>query len=296
MFSDRIYSRPGGRNDASGMKCVFTLILINVLIYFFIQPNLGQFIDEFTFNSAGFRNLKLWQPLTAMFLHAGGTHLLLNMWGLYLFGSLVAPQLGALSFLEIYFVGGIAGNIFWMLFNWNSPFPLLGASGAVFGVMMVTAMLQPNLELIVFPIFIPLKVKTMVIIFIVIEIISNAKIDVIAHTAHLGGLLGAYMVVKIFHKKKIQWDPLSFIFSGAAKTRTPPGWKVNDTSKTNEDYRQRPPASPPHDDADAEDGDKVSQGQLDRILDKISKSGINSLAESEMNILRKAREQMKNNH
>ena len=273
------------------MKCVFTLILINVLVYFFIQGQLGASLYEFTFSSDGFRAMKLWQPITALFIHASIGHLLVNMWGLYLFGSLTAPLIGAVSFLEIYFVGGIAGNLFWMLFNWNTPFPLLGASGAVFGIMMLAAMLQPNLELIIFPIFIPLKVKTMMIVFIVIEIISNAKIDVVAHTAHLGGLIGAYLLIKIFHRKKIQWDPLAFLSGHGSKQRTPPGWKVNDTGSYGNDYRQKAP--PPHR-SPSDDDDKVTQGELDRILDKISEAGINSLTDSEMSLLRRAREQMKN--
>ena len=288
MFSDRMYSRPGGGRESSGMKCVFTLILLNCLVYFFIQGQLGPRIEELMFSSDAFRDMKLWQPFTSLFLHGGLMHLLLNMWGLYLFGSLVAPQLGALSFLEVYFVSGVSGCLFWLLFNWNAHSALWGASAAVFGIMMLTAMLQPDIELIIFPIFIPLKVKTMVIVFAIIEIISNSKMDIVAHTAHLGGLIGAYAVIKIFHRKQIKWDPLSFLFGGS-KRRTPPGWKVNDTSGG--DYRRQAPPPPPS--RDASDDDKVTQGELDRILDKISNSGINSLTDIEMNILRRAREQMK---
>lgn len=290
MFSDSRYSPGGSSRESSGMKCVFTLILINAVVFFFIQKHLGPRLDEFAFSSEAFRNLKLWQPFTAMFLHGSFGHLLVNMWGLYLFGSLVAPQLGAWNFLEVYFVSGIAGFLFWMLFNWNNPASVvLGASGAIFGVMMLTAMLQPNIELIIFPIFIPLKVKTMVIVFAIIEIISNVQGGIIAHTAHLGGLIGAYLVVKFFHRKKIQWDPLAFLSVGGQQRRqAPPGWKVNDARP--DDYRRNEPPPPPR---DASDEGRVTQGELDRVLDKIADSGINSLTEAEMSILRRAREQMK---
>lgn len=285
-----MYSKSGGSRETSGMKCVFTLILLNCLMYFFIQGQLGPREYELRFSYEAFKDLKLWQPLTYMFLHADFWHLAVNMWGLYLFGSLVAPQLGALNFLEVYVVSGISGCLLWVLFNWNSYGALLGASGAVFGIMMITAMLQPNIELIIFPIFIPLKVKTMVVVFAVIEIISNTRGGIVAHTAHLGGLVGAYLVIRIFHKKQIQWDPLSFLFSGGSSRKTPPGWKVNDTSSN--EYRRQEPPPPPR---EFSDSDRVTQGELDRILDKIADSGINSLSESEMNVLRRAREQMKNN-
>jgi membrane associated rhomboid family serine protease len=261
------------------MKTVFILIIINVAVYFFIQPSLGENLNEFALSGNGVKNLKIWQLVTYMFLHSPRdfSHILFNMWGLYLFGSIVAPEMGSKRFLWLYFLSGITGSLCWLVFNWSTGYQLIGASGAVFGVMMATAMLYPNLEFIVFPIFIPMKVKTLVVIFAIIEIVSNLKFDFVAHLAHLGGLFAAYFYIKTVYRGRA-WDMFAFLKSGNRPSSK--GWNLN---------KQRPPRSPDFGSPGAEPAKK----ELDRILDKISISGINSLTEDEMNCLRKAREHMK---
>jgi hypothetical protein len=226
-----------------------------------------------------------------MFLHGGFWHIAFNMWGLYLFGTIVAPELGSKRFLILYFISGIAGNIVWLAFNWNSFAFILGASGALFGVLMATAMLFPDKQFLMLFFPVPIKAKTLVLVYGILEIISNLSNDGIAHLAHLGGALAAYIYLKIIYKKGEIWDPLELIFpkrSGGFSQKQPRGWTVHpDNSKNYRGTGENVNSS--------ESSDKpVSQKELDRILDKISQSTINSLTREEHETLKRAREQMKN--
>ncbi|OGV52150.1 MAG: hypothetical protein A2017_19825 [Lentisphaerae bacterium GWF2_44_16] len=276
----------GGGKYTSGIKCVFVLILINVLVFIILPgaPMYREILEAGALSTYGIRQLELWQFFSYMFFHGGFAHLLLNMWGLYLFGTIIAPDLGAIRFLNLYFISGITGAIFWLIFNWGHPASIIGASGALFGVMMATAMLHPEREFILLLFPMPLKTKTLVVVYAVIEIFSELGVsDNIAHLAHLGGFIGAYFYIRHVYKGNIPWDILSGLFKngGASKSK---GWKVN-TYDPFEYHRNAP-----------KDGQHITQEELDRILDKISEHGINSLTNEETEALKRAREQMKSKH
>ncbi len=290
MLNDRDYMRspgpgrktPGGGFDtASAKSCILTLIAINVAMFLLIPAN-SHYFNTLCLSSAGLREGHYFEVVTAMFMHGGFFHLLFNMWGLYLFGSLVAPLLGVPRFLTVYFVSGILGNLLFLAFNWNGPAILLGASGALYGVMMAVAMLLPNVRfLLLFP-PIPIKASTLVVVFAVIEILSEMSGTrfQIAHLAHLGGFLGGYVTIKIMLGNRVNWD-LSQLFG---KKRGP------------QLYQAPPP--PPRDvpgnsASEADDGTPVSRDEVDFLLDKISRSGINSLSAREHARLRRAREELR---
>ena len=280
-----MYSNGGGKYS-SGIKCVFVLILINVLVFIILpgSPMYREILDAGALSTYGIRQLELWQFFTYMFFHGGFAHLLLNMWGLYLFGTIIAPDLGAMRFLNLYFISGITGALFWLIFNWGHPASIIGASGALFGVMMATAMLHPDREFILLLFPVPLKTRTLVVVYAVIEIFSELSVsDNIAHLAHLGGFIGAYFYVRHVYKGNIPWDILSGFFKkGTVKKNK--GWTVN-TYDPFEYHRDTP-----------QDEQHITQEELDRILDKISEHGINSLTDEETAALKKAREQMKSKH
>jgi hypothetical protein len=211
------------------------------------------------------------------------------MWGVYLFGSLVAPHLGTKRFLALYLISGLVGNLLWLAANWGSPYPVVGASGAVFGILLATAMLEPNQEFIMLLFPIPIKAKTMAIVYAIIEIISELSVrDNIAHLAHLGGFIGAYIFLKYTFRGSLAWDPLKIFSSGnrPQAPRKPKGWTVHDP-QADSSYRSAGTSSDYNPDA------PVTQRQLDEILDKISHSGINSLTNEERAMLKRAREQMR---
>ena len=293
MLSDRNYMSPQGGNSelaAGGVKAVFILIAINVAVFLLI-PGDSWLYSELSMSTYGIKNLYLWQLVTAMFLHSKVSimHLLFNMWGLYLFGTIVAPVLGAKRFITLYFISGVCGNLLWMLFNWDSPAVLVGASGALFGIMLATAMLYPDKEFIMIFLPVPMKTKTLVIVYAIIEVFSELSMqDNIAHLAHLGGFLGAYVYIKFLFGRNVPWDLFGFLIPGTKKPFTaPPGWTL---------HQQPPPEANDNFEEHLRNPDqKVTQRELDMILDKISHTGINSLSEAEMGILKKAREQMRKN-
>jgi membrane associated rhomboid family serine protease len=182
----------------SGMNCILVLIIINVLAFLLVPKTLTAW-SQLALSSYGIQHLRVWQPVTYMFLHADVMHILFNMYGLYLFGNHVLNSLGTRRFLILYFVSGISGAMLWLGFNWGSSIPVIGASGAVFGVMMAAAMLYPNMRIMLLFPPIPMTLKTFVAVFAVIEIVSEVSNmqGNVAHLAHLGGFLGAFVYIRL---------------------------------------------------------------------------------------------------
>ncbi len=290
MLSDRNYmsTEINGDNAVSGMKMVLALLGVNI-VFFLLIPQESDLYRDMVLSSGALMHFCVWTPLTAMFLHGSFGHLFLNMWGLYLFGTIVAPVLGAKRFLTLYLISGVFGNLLWLLFNWGGIGGVVGASGALFGIMLVTAMLYPDKEFMILFLPVPMKTKTLVVVYAVIEIFSQLSInDNVAHLAHLGGFIGAYVYIKFLFGNNMPWDLLGFLFSGKTSgAKMPAGWVFSGTGKKQEEnvdnleHHFNNPDVP------------VSQRELDQILNKISYSGINSLSEAEMATLKKAREQMR---
>ncbi len=292
MLSDRDYMNrdnrgwQGGGNNRprqDGTNSVFMLIGINVLIFLLFLGSEKVFW-QFGLSAPAIKNFRIWTLLTCMFVHGGFGHLFVNMWGLYLFGTMIAPVMGKSRFLQMYFISGIGGGILWLLFNWHSNIPVVGASGALFGVLIAAAMLYPNKQFLMLFFPVPMKTKTLVLVYAGIEIMMQLSVsDNVAHLAHLGGFLGGYLYVRLFMRREIAWDPLSFISSKASSIPHRNSWRPWTPDN------QTDASSDSQVDVDAQ----VSQKELDRLLNKISTSGINSLSEDEMTILRRAREQMR---
>lgn len=167
-----------------------------------------------------------WQPLTHMFMHGGFWHLFFNMYTLYIFGSVLERIWGTKKFLIFYFVTGLGAaaihtGVEWVqMQNWLSQAaqgsmaaqssihimkmtPTVGASGAIYGVLMGYAMLYPDSVLtLIFP-PISLKAKWFVLIFAAIELLTGVTGTGggIAHFAHLGGLVFGYLLIWYWKKR-----------------------------------------------------------------------------------------------
>lgn len=290
MLNDRPYMR--FRDDYAshvrqGVNTVWALIAINVIVYIIgINPTgrLALWANMFS-DAEAYRiyNFAPYQLVTYMFLHGGFSHILFNMWGLYIFGMLVAPILGRTRFLILYFLSGIGGGLLHMLANWDSPVPVVGASGALFGVMMAVAMLRPNVEMFIMFIPVPVKMKTLVVVYALLEIASNYRVDNIAHLAHLGGFVAAYLYLIFFCKKDVVWS-LKDIFGGNFRRTFDRTAASGHAAEANKSGGTAPEPHITH----------VSQHEVDRLLDKISRDGINSLTDYERAELQFFREQMQN--
>jgi membrane associated rhomboid family serine protease len=148
--------------------------------------------------------LRVWQPFTYMFLHGGLFHLLFNMLALWMFGVELERMWGSRFFVKFYFVAGAGAALTTMLLSFT-PFAFagrlyesltIGASGAIFGVLLGYARYFPHRPILLFLLF-PIPAKYFVMIIGAISLMSASNQgDGIAHVAHLGGLVAAYLYLK----------------------------------------------------------------------------------------------------
>jgi membrane associated rhomboid family serine protease len=150
-----------------------------------------------------------WQVVTYMFMHGGFSHLLFNMFALWMFGRTLEYDLGSKRFLTYYMVCGIGAGLIQLLVGWltGSAAATVGASGAIYGILLAFGMLHPNdrVVLILFPFF-PIKAKWFVVIFGVLELFmglgnSIFSFDNVAHFAHLGGMLWGFGLLWWWRKR-----------------------------------------------------------------------------------------------
>jgi membrane associated rhomboid family serine protease len=148
-----------------------------------------------------------WQLITCAFLHGGITHIVLNMYGLWAFGSIVERALGARRFLWLYFASVLTSGIVQLLYATamvdSGVVPTVGASGGVFGVLLAFGMLFPQMRvMLIFP-PIPMKAWFMVIAYGAIELFSGVTgtMQGVAHFAHLGGMLGALILMLTWRRR-----------------------------------------------------------------------------------------------
>lgn len=202
------------RNNMS--PAVGNIIIINVIMYIasmFLGDVMYEYCALFYFGSPFFR---IYQLVTHIFMHGGFWHLFFNMYTLWIFGMVLENIWGTKKFLLYYFITGIGaalshefvmylqtlgGNP--MIINGIMRTPTVGASGAVYGLLLAYGMLFPNNVLrLIFP-PIALKAKWFVLIFGVIELtlgITGAQGNV-AHFAHLGGMIFGLMLILYWKKK-----------------------------------------------------------------------------------------------
>jgi membrane associated rhomboid family serine protease len=132
----------------------------------------------------------IWQPVTYLFLHGDPFHLLFNMLALWMFGSTLEQDWGSRQFLFYYFLTGIGAGVLTWAVSIHSAIPTIGASGAIFGLLLAYGLLHPNRILHIWMIF-PVKAKWLVLAFGVMELWASWRStgDGLAHIAHLGGML-----------------------------------------------------------------------------------------------------------
>jgi len=191
---------------ASRPAAVWIIIGINLLIFIatLIDRNLILLLG---FQPASFLAMP-WTIVTNLFVHSGLWHIFANMITLYFFGSFLSRLIGTPRFLLVYFVGGIVGNIFFLLIALYTPLAssssiAIGASGAVFALGGVLAVLMPKLRVFVFPIPAPIPLWIAVIGGFIVLTIFSSLLN-IAWQAHLGGLLLG-LVAGYFFRRRMRY-------------------------------------------------------------------------------------------
>jgi membrane associated rhomboid family serine protease len=211
------------RNIPTAVK---NIIIINVLVMIMMALNETFMLEKFALFYPTSPFFHLWQPVTHMFLHGGFGHLFFNMYSLFIFGSVLERVWGVKKFLLFYFVTGIGAaavhsGVQWIqmqtyinaaaegstvamqAMHMLKMTPTVGASGAIYGVLMGYAMLYPESVLtLIFP-PVSLKAKWFVLIFAAIELalgVFGTRAG-IAHFAHLGGLIFGFILILYWKKR-----------------------------------------------------------------------------------------------
>ena len=187
---------------------VKNLIIANTLIFlatWLLQATIiaNRFFALHWFGSPLFHS---YQYITYMFLHGGFGHLFFNMFALWMFGRTLEYELGSRRFIIYYLVCGVGAALIQMLVAWLTgklDIELIGASGAVMGVLLAFGVMHPNEVLIIFPIPVPVKAKWFVIGYAALELFYGAtgRAAGIAHLAHVGGMLWGYLLLLYWKRK-----------------------------------------------------------------------------------------------
>ncbi len=215
-----------------------------------------------------FHRFAVWQLVTYMFLHGGFFHIFFNLFVLWIFGCEVERDWGTRAFLRYYFITGIGAGFFGILFSMGTHAIIIGASGAIYGVMLAFAMMYPDriiTLLIFFVLPVSIKAKHLVIMLALISIFSGVANlfgtgDGVAHFAHLGGMAVGYLYLKS------DWRLAAFL-----------DW-----------FRKRRKMRKVHMEIHRMEREEDLQRQVDEILDKINRVGYEHLTRAEKNLLKKA--------
>jgi membrane associated rhomboid family serine protease len=179
----------------------------------------------------------IWQLVTYQFLHEGFTHLFLNMFAVWMFGRIMEMQWGSNRFLMFYLICGIGAGLTQELFQfvqyeitlsgidpvtpevvhalrvYMNAILTVGASGAVYGILLGYGMTFPENQLFIIPIPFPIKAKWLVVGYVVIELVlglKNSAADNVAHFAHLGGMLAGFLMILYWRHKERKDNHIKF--------------------------------------------------------------------------------------
>lgn len=293
------------------------LLLINLIVFLAAMVFQRQF-DMERWGSLHFfmaPDFHVWQFITYQFMHGSFTHIFFNMFALWMFGCIIERVWGPQKFLFYYLVCGIGAGLCQELvqyieFSGDGLTALsvndrvnvvgvgvmtvgqiynlsctVGASGAVYGILLAFGMTFPNERLFVFPLPVPIKAKWFICIYAVLELVLaySSNGDGVAHVAHLGGMLFGLLLILYWRK-----NPGSTFNMGS-------GRQFFENMKRNFESRQRQTTKRPNDQANKQPGfgptreddmeynarKKQRQVEIDALLDKIRKSGYDSLTKEE---------------
>lgn len=298
------------------------LLIINILVFIATYVVRGMNIDLNDILGLHFflaSDFRIWQFFTYMFMHGGFTHILMNMFMLWMFGMVVENVWGPRKFLFYYIVCGVGAGLCQELAQYatylveglanfdsvrvgTTVLPMdvylnmmntVGASGAIYGVLLAFGMLFPEERMFIIPIPVPIKAKWIIMGSIVVELFSaiGTSNDGVAHLAHLGGMLFGFILIRywkkhpysgygdfgmnrghqFFDRMKNTWEQRGGRDSRNATNGNGESW--SNTSQSNNANNRS--------DWDYNAHKKQQQEEVDRILDKIRKSGYDSLTKDE---------------
>ena len=246
-------------------------ILVGAIFRISLVPYLSLFPDVMTTIT------QPWRLVTYMFLHSTASpfHFIFNMLWLWWMGRPVEETIGPRSFLTVYFGAGLTGALIDVVVSlFGAPIPVIGASGAVYGIMVAFAMLFPRMPIML--IFLPpIEARYVVSGLILIDALLLNSGDGVARLVHLGGALGGYLLMRArSNGTDLTFVPRYFEYL-FMKVKPKSSGSGSSSGKTKVRNKKMSIVS------DAEIIEEVEQSELDAILEKISKAGYDSLTQAE---------------
>lgn len=261
-------------------KMTVRLIIVNVIVFvgiylvgliegLFGSSNIGLSLFTFPTSILEFA-VKPWTLFTSIIAHFSLGHLFFNMLFLFFAGSMFEQVFGGKKLLLSYVFGGIMGNVFeltvtFLFPDFSPPHYVVGASGAIMAVFTAIAVYRPQTPIYLFGI-IAIPIYVLALFFLAKDLIGLGASDEIAHFAHLGGAFFGFIAVQNIHSQSNILNRITYLFE--RKQRISP--RKNTRYKTDEVFNAEK---------------KAKQERIDEILDKISKSGYESLSREEKDFL-----------
>lgn len=276
----------------SQRSVVVPLIIANVVV-FAVQLLVEQF-SKFPLNHYFALSLPMlqkgwiWQLFTFQFMHSGPMHIAGNLFAIWMFGRAVEEIYGRAGFLKLYLASGVLGGLVQMLgaYLWEARFggAVVGASAGGAGLIAAFATLYPNRMLAFILIPVEFRARTLIIGLAIIGVVGCVLgKDNIAHAAHLGGMLGGILYVRLnVNGLGFNWRPMR---QRERKRELVKAAMVRETERARARTSTRVEPDPLND-------EEFISKEVDPILEKISAHGIHSLTERERKILEAARAKM----
>ncbi len=296
------------------------LLLLNVLAYLLgtvLGTRFGDLNDIFGLQFFLAPDFRAYQFVTYMFMHASWSHLFFNMFALWMFGCIVERTWGARRFLLYYLICGVGAGLFQELaqlvqfyfmaaeqlpgFHFSELFlvaknsqPVLGmwttvgASGAIYGILLAFGMLYPEERIFIFPLPVPIKAKWFVVGYAAIELFMALSTpgDGVAHLAHLGGMFFGFLLIRywmhhpgsacncggqqFFDSLRSSWERRTHRKADTTRSFGHTSTRSNGERTADRGYNAHR---------------RASQEEIDRILDKIRRNGYDSLTREEKQTL-----------
>ncbi len=186
---------------------VLPLIIINIVI-FIIQSLIGDSFTDLFFLSGRYFLARPWTIITYMFLHANLTHIMFNMYALFLFGPILEARIGVRRFLYVYFLSGIFAALFSLILYpiiFGYQINAVGASGAIMGLIGTLIMINPDLKLLFF-FMIPMSLRTAGIVWFFMDLFGVFYPSGTANLAHIIGMITGLIAGFYFIKSKRKFD------------------------------------------------------------------------------------------
>ena len=282
-WQDRPYA---GGDDSPELRIQFRrpssavtwIIIANAAI--FILDSLSQrrgslLVEVLGLSGQGMSRFFIWQPITYMFMHGGVMHVLMNMLMLYVCGTEFERRFGSARFLQFYFTCGVVGGLAYLLLGWFSPVyryvPLVGASGAVYGLLIAAIILFPHIQVVLFIFPLPIRVFGLIMAAILLlQLVSPGGLQnpggEVCHLAGAATGVGIFYLWGVMPAIRLGsgGHPKAGFFGRARRRRTAEWFQVRQQQAMEE------------------------EAEVDRILEKVHRSGIQSLSRGERKTLSRA--------